>query len=154
MKGERATRSHSFALELPAAEAFVLFEPEGERLWAHGWDPEYIHPADGRTEAGMVFTTRHGDAATLWTLTRHEPAAGLVEYVRFTPCSTVASVMVQCSPLGERRARVTVVYVYTGLSEAGNAWVRRMDDAHYRETIAEWERSISAALSRGARAPR
>ena len=26
---------------LPSPEAFALFTPEGERSWAHGWNPEY-----------------------------------------------------------------------------------------------------------------
>ena len=98
--GERATRSHSFVVALASREAFALFEPEGERAWAQGWDPQYVHPRDGRAEAGMVFTTDHGGENTIWIMTRHEPAAGLVEYVRTTPGSRIATVMVQCAPLG------------------------------------------------------
>jgi len=142
--GERATRSHSFVAALPAREAFALFEPEGERAWAQGWDPQYVHPRDGRAEAGMVFTTDHGGENTIWIMTRHEPAAGLVEYVRTTPGSRIATVMVQCAPLGPARTRVTVIYVFTGLTEAGNANIRAMDDARFREFVEGWGRAISA----------
>jgi len=47
-RAEHCERSHSFTVALPVAEAFRLFEPEGERRWAEGWDPRYLHPADGR----------------------------------------------------------------------------------------------------------
>jgi hypothetical protein len=104
--GVRATRSHSFIVPLPAAEAMRLFEPEGERIWAQGWDPQYVYPADGRTEAGMVFTTAHAHEATTWIVTRHDPQAGVIEYLRITPGSRVATVLVQCAALdGGARAR-------------------------------------------------
>lgn len=138
----RAVRSHAFFLERPAAEAFPLFTPEGERAWAAGWDPVYLHPRDGRTEAGMVFTTGHGGEHTIWTMTRHEPAAGIVEYVRTTPGNRTATVLVQCAPAGAGRARVAVVYAITALGEAGNRYVREMDEARFRESIDGWKGAI------------
>jgi hypothetical protein len=139
---ERVVRSHSFTLELPARRAFALFEPEGERAWAEGWSPAYLHPADGRAERGMVFTTDHGHEATIWTMVRHEPQAGVVEYVRTTPGSRTGTVLVQCAPLDAARTRVTVVYTLTGLSEQGNAKLRELDEARFRDYIDSWESAI------------
>jgi hypothetical protein len=139
---ERAVRSHSFPVDLPARQAFALFEPEGERAWAAGWNPRYLHPADGRAERGMVFTTDHGGEFTIWTLMRHEPQAGIVEYVRTTPGSRTATVLVQCAALDAARTRVTVIYSLTGLTEAGNATVRAFDEAKYRAYIDSWEVAI------------
>ena len=141
--GERAVRSHAFIVNLPLERAFPLFEPEGERAWAHGWDPQYAYPSDGRAEAGMVFTTQHGGESTIWTLIRHEPKCALVEYLRVTPGSRVASVIVQCAALDARRTRATVIYAMTGLSEAGNAFIRAMDEGRYRAYIEEWEAAIA-----------
>lgn len=143
--GERAVRSHSFTLPLPRDEAFRLFEPEGERAWAQGWDPHYVYPVDGHAEQGMVFTTSHGNESTLWNLVRHDARGGLVEYLRITPGSRVAVVLVQCAEIDPRTTRVTVVYTFTGLSEAGNAYVRAMDEAHYRAFIDGWPAAIAAA---------
>jgi len=140
---ERAVRSHSFVVALPAKRAFGLFEPEGERAWAEGWAPRYVHPADGRAEQGMVFTTGHGGEETIWMVIRHEPSAGIVEYARVTPGSRVASVLVQCAALEPARTRVTVIYTFTGLSEAGNALVRGMDEGRYRDYIESWAAAIA-----------
>ena len=145
---ERAIRSRSFVLALPMSRAFPLFEPEGERAWAQGWDPKYLHPSDGRAEPGMVFTTRHGGEDTVWLVTRHEPQAGIVEYARVTPGSRIATVMVQCSRLDAARTRVTVIYAFTGLSEPGNAYVRAMDEAHYGEMIDGWAKAIEGMSAR------
>ena len=146
---ERAARTHSFTLDRPAREAFRLFEPEGERAWAEGWDPQYVYPREGRAEAGMVFTTSHNAESTIWVMTRHEPEAGVVQYVRTTPGSRVATVTVQCAPLSEARTRVTVIYVFTALNEAGNAYVRDMDERHYRDFVDGWERAIRNSPSAG-----
>lgn len=149
---EHVVRSHALVVALPAGEAFALFEPEGERAWAAGWDPRYLHPADGRAEAGMVFTTAHGGEATIWTLVRHEPRAGLVEYVRTTPGSRTGTVLVQCARLDAARTRVTVIYALTALSEHGNAVLRAFDEAAYRAYIDSWERAIAPVASRQAAA--
>jgi hypothetical protein len=142
---ERAERSHSFVVALPLAEAFELFTPEGERAWAQGWDPRYMYPADGRTEQGMVFVTTHNGETTIWTMVRHDRPGGIVEYLRTTPGSRVASVLVQCTATDAARTRVTVVYRFTGLSEAGNEYVRSMDEAHYRVFIDGWGTAIATA---------
>ena len=151
--GERVLRSHSFDLAMPLSAAFPLFEPEGERAWAPGWDPQYVYPADGRPEKGMVFVTDANDEETLWLVLRHEPGAGAVEYARVTPGNRVAIVRVQCDAIDAGSTRVTVSYEYTGLSEEGNAYVRSMDEGAYRAFIESWgemirHQAISAAFPR------
>ena len=151
-RAEHAERAHDFVVALPMAQAFELFTPEGERLWAAGWEPRYLHPADGRATRGMVFTTAHGGEDTIWTMMRHDPAAGLVEYLRVTPGSRVGRVLVHCTALDLARTRVNVVYEFTGLTEAGNARIRELlDAAHYRDFIESWSKAIETALSKRAR---
>ena len=140
--------SHAFVVELALERAFRLFEPEGERLWAKGWDPEYLHPAGAdAAERGMVFRTAHGGEETLWTIVRHEPDAGVVEYVRATPGSRLGTVLVQCARLDTARTRVTVVYSLTALSEKGNGTLRALDAPAYEAFIRSWEESIRSAIT-------
>ena len=142
---EHTERFHAFTVSLPMAKAFKLFEPEGERVWAQGWEPRYFYPADGQVKAGMVFTTGSGEEATIWTVIRHDPGAGLVEYQRVTPASRTGSVLVQCSEVGAGRTRVTVIYKLTALTEHGNRALRDMTEEKFREFIASWAKSISRA---------
>jgi len=144
--GERALRSHSFDLPLPASKAFRFFEPEGERAWAPGWNPAYVYPPDGKPEKGMVFTTGEGDEHTIWIVMGYAPAAGAVEYARITPGARIAIVRVQCAPVDPANARITVSYEYTGLSEAGNDYVRSMDAPAYQAFIDSWGEAIRRAL--------
>jgi hypothetical protein len=142
-----AWRCHAFALPLPAADAFPLFTPAGERAWAEGWDPEFLHPADGSTREGMVFRTRAGDEETLWVLTRHEPGNGVVEYARVTPGSRAGRVLVRCDATSAATSRVTVEYDLTGLSDAGNGEVTALA-ARYASFIEGWRAAIEAFLAR------
>ena len=144
--GERALRLHHFDLPLPVSQAFRFFEPEGERAWAPGWNPVYVYPASGQPEKGMVFTTGEGADHTLWIVLGHAPSAGTVEYARITPGARLAIVRVQCAAVDEERARVTVSYEFTGLSEAGNEYVRSMNEDAFRAFIDSWGEAIRGAL--------
>jgi hypothetical protein len=144
--GERALRAHSFDLPLPVSEAFRFFEPEGERAWAPGWNPVYVYPATGQPEKGMVFTTGEGDEHTIWIVMGYAPGAGAVEYARITPGARIAMVRVQCSAVDAANTRVAVSYEYTGLSEAGNAYVRSMDPPAYEAFIDSWGETIRGTL--------
>jgi hypothetical protein len=143
---ERVVRTHHFGLPMAPREAIELFTPEGERAWAKGWEPRYLHPADGRATAGMVFITGHGGEETLWTMTRHEPECGVAEYLRVTPGSRMGMVRVQCSDAGAG-TRVTVTYALTALTPAGNETLRALDAAAYEAFIASWEAAIRSATT-------
>ena len=142
-RAERMVRTHHFELPMGPREAFYYFTPEGERAWAKGWEPRYLHPDDGRTAVGMVFTTGHGGEETLWTMTRHEPECGVAEYLRVTPGSRMGTVRVQCSE-SAHGTRVTVTYALTALSPEGNATLRALDAAAYASFIESWKSAIEA----------
>jgi len=57
----------------------------------------------------------------------------------------VTRVDVACEALGASDARATIRYVVTGLSDDGDADVRRFD-AHFDQTMAHWETAIASAL--------
>ena len=143
-QAQRIVRTHHFELPMPAREALDYFTPEGERAWAEGWDPRYLHPRDGSTTAGMVFTTAHGGEETVWTMTRHEPDCGVAEYLRLTPGSRVGTVRVQCSDAAAG-TRVSVTYALTALTPAGNATLAELDAAEYESFIESWRSAILEA---------
>lgn len=110
---------HRVTIDLPADRAFMCFTPAGEELWVDGWAPRYVHPADGRTEAGMVFSTGVGDEVTHWLLADFDREARRSRYVRCTPASRMTVVEVQCRALDAARTEVEVAYTLTALNDAG-----------------------------------
>jgi hypothetical protein len=143
------SRTGTFALPLPVADAFPLFSAEGERRWVPGWDPEYLHPTEPSNEAGTVFRTRHGGDETVWLVLTYDPVAATAEYARFTPGSRAGTVQVRCAPLGERSTRVEVSYALTALTPSGNALLEALTPAAYAAMLEEWRSRIHLALGLG-----
>lgn len=86
--------THRIVVDAPVDRAFMFFTPAGEELWVDGWQPAYIHPRDGRTEAGMVFSTGEGAEHTVWILADFDRAAHRSRYLRCTPASRTGIVEV------------------------------------------------------------
>jgi hypothetical protein len=147
-RAEHVVRSAAFTLELPRERAFEFFTPEGERAWAPGWEPRYLHPADGGAAEGMVFTTSQTEE-TIWMMLRYAPTEGRVEYLRLTPGSRLGVVRVECTSLSATRTRVNVSYELTALTEAGNATIRALDESTFANFIAGWPEAINRALAKG-----
>jgi hypothetical protein len=140
-------RTHAIALPIPPAEAFPLFTPAGEKLWIREWDPRYLHPASGETQAGMVFTTGAGDELTFWSLVDYDPGARRARYARVTPASRFGFVEVACDPEGTG-TRVTVTYTFTALTPAGEAFIEGFGEDNFRAMIGSWQSLIEDWLRR------
>jgi hypothetical protein len=130
----------------PVAEAFPFFTPEGERGWAPGWDPEYLHPRDGSPGPGLTFRTRAGGEETLWYVIRFDPTRGEAEYIRITPGSRLGTVTIRCEPGDQGTTIVWVTYRLTAVSPSGNAALAAFDTAGFGAMMAEWERRIGALI--------
>lgn len=147
-------RACSSTIHLAAAPAvvFPLFTPQGERAWVPDWDPHNIYPHSGEAELDGVFATAHvEDAPTIWTIVEYAPDRGRIAYVRVAPASHVAHITVDCREALPDATEATISYVFTGLSEAGNAYVARHSEDHYRHWLLEWQAAINAYLARGSK---
>src|SRR5262245_3542321 len=139
---QHVERQHTMALPLSAAEALPLFTPKGEMDWVPGWAPDFVHPASGDTEAGMVFRTGADEELTLWSGTDWEPWNGRVRYARVTPASRFGFVEVVCRGEGSESCTVTVSYTYTALSAAGEDVLAKLTDTAFAAMIEEWRALI------------
>jgi hypothetical protein len=136
------SRTVAIRVDLPRAEAMALFTADGERRWAHGWDPHHPDPAR-REGPGAVFVTAHSDPPTTWVMVDQQQRA--VRYTRVTPGVVAGTVAVEVTRDDERATHVAVTYDLTALSPAGEQWLTAFA-ADYDADIASWERDIRAAL--------
>jgi hypothetical protein len=135
--------THRIVVEAPAARCFMFFTPAGEELWVDGWRPSYLHPSNGRTEAGMVFTTGSGDESTIWMLVDFDLERLRSRYARCTPGSRTGLVEVACRALDDQRTEVTVSYALTALSPAGEEVLRGFEGERFVEMIDGWAQAIA-----------
>jgi hypothetical protein len=137
-------RTAEIAVALPQQQAMTLFTPDGERLWADGWDPVYPQP-NRREGAGTVFTTEHACVLTTWIMVDHRPDR--VRYARVTSGLSAGTVTVDAVRSSETETVLRVTYDLTALAPAGQRWLDAFD-AHYATEITRWSTDIAAALRR------
>ena len=136
--------AHNIEVDAPVDRTFRYFTPAGEELWVEGWRPRYIHPADGRTEAGMVFTTGEQGELTIWTLADFDPLRHRSRYLRCTPASRTGMVEVACESADAGRTRVRVRYTLTALNPAGERELQAFEGEGFAAMIDAWAARIRA----------
>jgi hypothetical protein len=125
---------------------FVFFSPEGERAWAPGWQPEYLHPRSGSPVPGLVFRTAAGGEHTVWLLLRYDRTTCEAEYVRVVPGSRIGTVEVRCRQAAEHATEVTITYRLTALAEAGNETLSRFSEDAFARMLEEWRAALTRVV--------
>lgn len=136
--------SHRIVVDAPVDQAFMFFTPAGEELWVDGWQPSYLNPPDGRTEAGMVFITGEGADHTIWLMADFDREQHRSRYVRCTPGSRTGTVEVRCRALDAGRTEVEVSYALTALSPAGVEVLLGFEGERFAAMIDGWGQEIAA----------
>ncbi len=149
--GVRLISSYVQTIDGTPDEVFPLLCPVREAEWVDGWVGRPVHAPSGVAEADGVYATRHDGEAeeTLWLVTRFDRAAHEIEFATFVPGRQVFRLAVAVRPLGPARSAVSIRYVRTGISAAGNAILAELertdgDSAMMREWEADMNRYLSS----------
>ncbi len=142
------TVSHTaeFEINQPVQAVFPLFTPEGEKLWAPGWDYVDVMGTNPLTEDGLFVTRSHDHAAkeAIWVVKKYVPQNFRVQYCKIEPGEKVGIIEVVCDPLSPGSTSVQVTYRYLGLSETGNQFVEHFTKNEYEAFIREWKKLIES----------
>lgn len=123
--------------------AFGLFTPLGEKRWIEGWNPEIVYPTGAEMAEGMIWRTRTDDREDVWIVSRYDPTAHEVCYYRVEPGRMVARIDVRCREIADSCTEVTVFYMHTALSEAGNDAIAAMTEEDYAAKMRRWQEAIA-----------
>jgi hypothetical protein len=136
----------SFLIPQPVERLFPLFTPEGEKLWAPGWDYENLIGTTDLSEDYVFLTAAHDHASyqAIWLVKRYRPEEGLVEYYRVEPEDKVGVVTVRCCPEDDGGTHVEVTYKYIPLSERGQAFISSYSQQAHEEFIAGWQTQLES----------
>ena len=133
-------------IPLPSADAAIhYFTPEGERLWAPGWDPSYPAGVPPDPAPGLVFETEAHGGRTTWVVTHVAPRE--MAYSRVVPGEQAGTVVVRCEPDGDETV-AHVTYRLTALSPAAAERLADFGD-DYPRLMSLWEQLIGEAVARG-----
>jgi hypothetical protein len=150
---KQTTRTFTQRIEAQPDKVFPLLCPVREGEWLAGWREgvDIIHSISGVAEEGCVFRTQSADRPeTLWMITRHDPAARVVEFVRFTAGMVVTRLTIAVKPAGNDASSVEIRYTFTPVTEEGAKFVssNHSDDA-FRRDMVWWQDSMNHWLRTG-----
>ena len=123
-----------------------LFGANRERVWAPGWNPEFVHPMPAADQAGMVFTVAHNHFQAAWVNTDFDLKNGRIQYAYVIPDAMVTLINLRLTPQGQQ-TRVAVDYDRTALSPEADSHVRQMAEQD-RTAGPVWEKQVNEFLAR------
>jgi len=139
-----ASHSEEFVIGKDIESVFPLFSPEGEKLWAPGW--EYTNVLGTKNlQPDYVFLTDshdHRSTTAIWIVADYDPVKHYVSYYKVEPGEKVGKIVVQCFEEDSKYTLVRVTYKYIGLSHSGNQFVAGFTKKAYKEFIDEWHSLI------------
>jgi hypothetical protein len=151
----REVRAYRQTIDATPDVVFPLLCPVREAEWLDGWEYTMVYSVSGLVEEGAVFTTSTpGEEDTVWVVTRHEPAARVVEFTRFTPRSRTCVLKIAVSPFGAARSHVDVSYAYTAIAPAGSEFLAGWTEDAFLGAVVFWEKSMNHFLKADGRLSR
>lgn len=155
MISKSVSHTATFEINQPVQAVFPLFTPEGEKLWAPGWDYDNLMGANPLGEDDLFLTRSHDHAAkeAIWIVKRYTPERYRVQYYKIEPGEKVGIIEAVCTPLASASTEVQVTYRYVGLSETGNRFVERFTNKDYEAFIEEWKRLIESYFAKTLQPP-
>jgi hypothetical protein len=139
------SNSFTFTIHAPLSKVAPLFGAERERVWAEGWDPQFVYPQPVEDKAGSVFRVRHGGQGSTWVTTIFEPDKGRIQYVYFVADAMVTLIDIHVVTPTPGECAVKVVYERTALSPEYNSHVQHMGESDAKSGP-HWQDAIESYL--------
>jgi len=155
----RAANEGSFFVEFPVEKVFPLYGPAEEARWAPGWEPHWLFPEKSTAqshapEAGWVFETEPNTSQKrLWYVVKVDLAQHEITYLVYLPDKMIYRIRVIAAPSEnleskEKGTLTSVTYQFVGLSDQGNAEIKKRTDfpEEYAAEMREWATQIDGYL--------
>lgn len=152
-EGRRTVHRHTQVINATPDAIFPLICPVREAEWAPGWIGRPVFAPTGLAEQDGVYASEHGDAEpTIWLVARRDALRHETEFVYFIPGRQVVRLAIGIAPAGAGRSHVSICYVRTGISEAGNAELDEYVRAGgFESMMKSWETAMNHYFATGKR---
>lgn len=146
----RSEKSGTLQLNAPKESVFPLLCPVREYDWLEGWECDLIRSDSGYAEENCVFIRDFylEGAPELWVVCRYEPPVA-IEFIKFAVHFKTGRLSIRLEDTGDDTCRATWTKLYTGLSNAGNAWIDAWSDEFFNMEIHILEKALNHYLETG-----
>lgn len=141
-------KNHVMQIGASPAVVFPLLCPVREAEWIDGWSFEMLHSESGLAELGCVFkTNRAPEDEAYWIMTRCNPPCE-AEYVRFVTGKMFVVLSFKLTET-EYGTAMETTYSFTGVTDAGNAFVDKVVPQYIDMAIKHLEASLNYFVKTG-----
>jgi hypothetical protein len=137
------SNTFEFTVRESQEQVAPLFGAHRERVWAEGWNPQFVYPQPAEDRQGSVFHARHGSHESTWITTIFEPQKGHIQHVYFIPDVTAVLIDIHLSPAPHSGTNVQVRYERTALSAELNDHIRQQGEKDAK-SAEEWRAAIES----------
>ncbi|HEV8131499.1 MAG TPA: SRPBCC family protein [Acidobacteriota bacterium] len=146
----RLAKRFVFQIDAPASRVFPLLCPVKEYDWIDGWKCSMVYSESGHAEDKCVFTIDVDNGRReICTVSLYEPERFLIHYIFLLPDSHVEKLELTVEDHGGGGSNLRWTRTYTGLSDAGNAFVRRYVDEVLPARMRYLEQAMNQYLRTG-----
>jgi hypothetical protein len=135
------SNTFEFDVKEPLQQVAPLFGAHRERVWAEGWDPQFVYPQPAADQQGSVFQVSHGAHKSTWITTIFDPEKGHIQYAYFVPEAMAVLIDIHLSVAPGSGTHVQVRYDRTALSSELNEHIRHQGEQDAK-SAEEWRSSI------------
>ena len=141
--------SNTFAFDVtePLQQVAPLFGAHRERVWAEGWEPQFVYPQPAADQPGSVFQVSHGAHKSTWITSIFDPEKGHIQYAYFVPEAMAVLIDIHLSVAPHSGTHVEVRYDRTALSPELNEHIRHQGEQDAK-SAEEWRTSIEGYFER------
>jgi hypothetical protein len=148
-RATRLARGYEMNAAAPRERVFPLLCPVREYEWLPYWTCQLVYCANGRAEAGCVFTTDQADGGSMtWVVTAYEPPAH-IQFTVMKAGSHVWTLDICLTSVGSDSCRLEWRHTFTGLSEAGNQFLAEYTEEKHYTHLQRIERCLRHFLDTG-----
>lgn len=148
-KADCVTRTHVLRIRAPLDVVFLLLCPVREAEYLSDWQAEILYSESGVAEEGCVFRTPNpGGEPSIWTIRVHNEAAGLIEFVIFTPESHVSILLVELRDEAHGATDVPFTYTHTAIADRGRSFIAELTEERFRKKMTGFENSLNEFLAK------
>lgn len=131
-RANRVVKEFSQTVSAPAHEVFPLLCPVREYDWIDGWQSEIIYSNSGVAENNCIFRTGATERGEeLWVVSRYDPENLAIEFTTFNLKGLIFKLDIALERHDGPSTTVRFRHTFTGLTEAGNEFVKKYAETRY-----------------------
>ena len=149
----RIRYQHSIKIHATKEEVFPLLCLVREGEWLPDFSSETVFSESGITELDSIFVTGHKTSYERFWIIPIYKKNNFIEMVYFQPETKIVIIKLTLQESSTSKTSLQVEYIYTSISDKGNAALQEFTEEDFIKQINQWQVSLNYLFEKGSRIP-